>query len=78
MSAMGNLLIDHKPSWQGVGSISITPVFDKLQSPWHIEGYKVSINGEFNDKVYPFQEAHDAVNYAIMEWSGDWPVETEQ
>lgn len=78
MSAMGNLLIDHKPSWQGVGSVSIQTVWDKTQLPWHIEGYRISINGDQNEKVYPFREAADAVNYAIMEWSGDWPTEAPE
>lgn len=73
MSKMASCLFAYKANWSGIGSISIQPVFSgngPVQVGWH-----VSINGDYDSHVYPFADASDAVNVAILRWRGEWPME---
>lgn len=72
MGKLANSFIDHPISWEGIGSIAILPVW----GPNHVRmGYYVSINGEPDDRVWPFGSTRDAVEAAIRNWAGEWPPE---
>jgi len=76
MGELVNLFLTKKPDWSGVGSIGIWPVWSAGDNRRRL-GYRISVNGEANDKVYAFLHARDAVDAAVLEWAGEWPPEVD-